>query len=44
MTVVLSKRGGLEPAKGHEIDPESLQYREGDEYLSSSMAVIVKMR
>ena len=38
MTVVLSKRGWIRAAKGHDIDPQSLQYREGDEYLSSSMA------
>ena len=38
MTVVLSKRGWIRAAKGHEIDPKSLQYREGDEYLSSATA------
>ena len=38
MTVVLSKRGWIRAAKGHEIDPESLQYREGDDYLSSIAA------
>ena len=38
MTVVLSKRGWIRAAKGHEIDPQSLQYREGDEYLSSATA------
>ena len=38
MTVVLSKRGWIRAAKGHDIDPQSLQYREGDEYLSSSTA------
>lgn len=38
MTVVLSKRGWIRAAKGHDTDPESLQYREGDGYLSSSKA------
>ena len=38
MTVVLSKRGWIRAAKGHEIDPESLQYREGDDFLSSVTA------
>ena len=38
MTVVLSKRGWIRAAKGHDIDPQSLQYREGDEYLSSATA------
>ena len=28
MTVVLSKRGWIRAAKGHDIDPQSLQYRE----------------
>ena len=38
ITVVLSLRGWIRAAKGHDTDPESLQYREGDGYLSSSKA------
>ena len=38
MTVVLSQRGWIRAAKGHDIDAESLQYREGDGYLSSTKA------
>ena len=36
MTVVLSEKGWIRAAKGHDIDPESLQYREGDSFLSAS--------
>ena len=36
VTVVLSRRGWVRAAKGHQIDPESLSYRAGDEYLSSA--------
>ena len=36
VTVVLSKRGWVRAAKGHDIDPESLNYREGDSYFSST--------
>ena len=36
MTVVLSEKGWIRAAKGHDIDPESLQYREGDNFLSAS--------
>ncbi|HYW05137.1 MAG TPA: DNA topoisomerase IV subunit A [Gammaproteobacteria bacterium] len=32
VTVVLSRRGWIRAAKGHEIDPESLSYKAGDEY------------
>jgi topoisomerase-4 subunit A len=35
VTVILSKMGWIRAAKGHEIDPESLNYKQGDEYLSS---------
>ena len=38
MTVVLSEKGWIRAAKGHEVDVEGLQYREGDSYLSSSLA------
>lgn len=33
ITVVLSKMGWIRVAKGHDIDPTSLSYREGDEFL-----------
>ena len=32
VTVVLSKSGWVRAAKGHEIDPSSINYRAGDEY------------
>ena len=32
VTVVLSERGWVRAAKGHEIEPESLSYRSGDVY------------
>ena len=38
VTVVLSERGWIRAAKGHEIDPESLNYREGDSYFSSALS------
>ena len=38
VTVVLSARGWIRAAKGHEIDPESLNYREGDSYFSSALS------
>ena len=31
ITVILSKSGWVRSAKGHDIDPDSLNYREGDE-------------
>ena len=34
MTVVLSQRGWIRAAKGHDVDAESLQYREGDGYIA----------
>jgi topoisomerase-4 subunit A len=33
ITVVLSQKGFVRAARGHEIDPRSLSYRSGDEYL-----------
>jgi topoisomerase-4 subunit A len=36
VTVVLSKMGWIRAAKGHDIDPKSLNYKQGDSYLSSS--------
>ncbi len=38
VTVVLSKRGWIRVAKGHEIDPESLNYREGDSFFASALS------
>jgi len=35
VTVILSKMGWIRAAKGHEIDPKSLSYKQGDEYQSS---------
>ncbi|MDE0310584.1 MAG: DNA topoisomerase IV subunit A [Acidiferrobacterales bacterium] len=34
ITVVLSKHGWVRSARGHELDLETLNYREGDEYLA----------
>jgi topoisomerase-4 subunit A len=36
ITVVLSKSGWIRAAKGHEIDPTSLNYRAGDEFQHAS--------
>ena len=36
ITVVLSKSGWVRSAKGHEIDADQLNYREGDEFLAST--------
>ena len=36
VTVVLSQRGWARAAKGHEIDPYSLSYKSGDEFLASA--------
>lgn len=33
-TVILSKRGWVRAAKGHEVDPASMNYKSGDEYQS----------
>ena len=38
VTVVLSERGWIRAAKGHEIDPESLNYREGDSFFASALS------
>ena len=35
ITVVLSRMGWIRSAKGHEIDPQSLNYKSGDSYLTS---------
>ena len=36
ITVVMSDRGWIRAAKGHEIDPATLSYRSGDGYLASA--------
>ncbi len=37
ITVVLSRHGWVRSAKGHDLDLESLNYREGDDYLDHTM-------
>lgn len=36
MTVVISEKGWVRAAKGHDVDPASLSYREGDEMLAAA--------
>ncbi len=36
MTVVLSEKGWVRAAKGHDIDPEGLSYKAGDRFLASA--------
>lgn len=36
VTIVLSERGWVRAAKGHEVDPASLQYKSGDSYKLSA--------
>jgi topoisomerase-4 subunit A len=36
ITIVLSDKGWIRAAKGHDIDPLSLPYKSGDEYLSAA--------
>ena len=36
LTVVLSRRGWVRAAKGHEVDPEALSYRAGDGFLAAA--------
>ncbi|HEX5340452.1 MAG TPA: DNA gyrase C-terminal beta-propeller domain-containing protein, partial [Gammaproteobacteria bacterium] len=36
LTVVLSKRGWVRAAKGHELDPTTLSYKSGDEFLAAA--------
>ncbi|MGB0846835.1 MAG: DNA topoisomerase IV subunit A [Thiolinea sp.] len=36
VTVILSKMGWMRAAKGHEIDPAGLSYKQGDEYQASA--------
>lgn len=37
ITLVLSSKGWIRAAKGHEVDPTALSYKAGDEFLSSAM-------
>lgn len=37
VTVVLSSKGWVRAAKGHDIDPASLSYKAGDEFLSAAI-------
>src|SRR6185369_12606152 len=47
VTVVLSERGWVRAAKGHDIDPTTLQYKSGDSFLhaakgrSNQLAVVI---
>jgi topoisomerase-4 subunit A len=43
VTVVLSKMGWVKAAKGHEIDPATLNYKSGDTYLTSARGRSNKM-
>jgi len=43
VTVVLSERGWVKAAKGHEIDPVSLNYKAGDAYLQDAKGKSNKM-
>jgi topoisomerase IV subunit A len=36
LTVILSKKGWIRAAKGHDIDPASLSYKDGDGYLAEA--------
>ncbi len=37
LTVVLSTKGWIRAAKGHEVDPTTLSYKAGDEFLSAAL-------
>ena len=37
VTIVLSKKGWVRAAKGHEVDPQTLNYKSGDAYQDSSL-------
>jgi topoisomerase IV subunit A len=37
VTVVLSTKGWVRSAKGHEVDPKSLSYKAGDEFLAAAL-------
>ena len=36
VTVILSERGWVRAAKGHDVEPQSLNYREGDSFFASA--------
>jgi topoisomerase-4 subunit A len=38
LTIVVSESGWVRAAKGHDVDPEALNYRTGDRYLTSTKA------
>src|SRR5690606_40076685 len=42
MTVVLSKKGWIRAGKGHELSPEGLSYKSGDEYLTHVRTTITE--
>ncbi len=37
VTIILSDKGWIRAAKGHEVDPESLNYKSGDSYKQASL-------
>jgi topoisomerase IV subunit A len=37
VTIVLSEKGWVRAAKGHEVDPETLNYKSGDEFKQASL-------
>jgi len=37
VTIILSDKGWVRAAKGHEVDPESLNYKSGDEFKQASL-------
>jgi topoisomerase-4 subunit A len=37
VTVILSKKGWVRAAKGHEVDPKSVAYKSGDEFLTAAL-------
>ena len=37
LTIVLSKKGWVRAAKGHDIDPATLNFKDGDAYQSSAL-------
>lgn len=37
LTVILSSKGWIRAAKGHELDPSTLSYKAGDEFLASAL-------
>ncbi|VAX01502.1 Topoisomerase IV subunit A [hydrothermal vent metagenome] len=39
VTIVLSEKGFVRSARGHEVDPVSMNYKAGDQYLDSAMTI-----